>query len=396
VVRVLYKVLLIPAQDYTRHPHLTRHHHIFENFDDQFKLAILNVRLRIGPKSVGSRNEIIEVGVPTRNVLHSYIWGYFSFHFKLASLLKSGKYDCVVLSNVISPLVPLLAHGRPIVFDYKDVYSLSASAPFRAPIRQLVYLVARFFEHLLFSFRMTVVVPSPSMQLLVRDRFNVDSLLIPNGVNTELFHPISSNTRDMVRTEIGVRQGEFCLCYLGSIENWLDLESVIHALVSLKSLRLVMIGGPPRSARYLHDMLALCDREGVRERVTLTGFRNQAEAARILAACDAAIIPFSLRHELSAVALPDKAFEYLASGLPAISTRLPDVERLFGKLIYFYDDHDELCSILRGLINHPSKRNLREQLSQAKKYDWKAIAKTYQELISGLVTSDETSKINRH
>jgi glycosyltransferase involved in cell wall biosynthesis len=242
---------------------------------------------------------------------------------------------------------------------------------------------------------MTVVVPSPSMKLLVRDRFGITCVLIPNGVNTELFHPTSEDVRKKVRTHLGVRQDEFCLCYLGSIENWLDLESVVHALTKLKSVRLVMIGGPPRSEAYLQSILALCDKEGVLERVTSTGFKNQAEAAKILSACDAAIIPFPLNRELSAVALPDKTFEYLASGVPVISTRLPDVEKLFGDLIYFYDNPDELCDILLSLANDPSKCNLREQISQAKKYDWKVIAGTYEDLISRLVTSNMASKIKR-
>jgi glycosyltransferase involved in cell wall biosynthesis len=168
------------------------------------------------------------------------------------------------------------------------------------------------------------------------------------------------------------------------------LEGAVQALVRLRSLRLILIGGPPRSPAYLQHILALCDREGVRDRVTWTGFKSQADAARILGACDAAIVPFPINHALSAVALPDKVFEYLASGIPIISTRLPDVERLFGGLIYFYDNPDELCDILRSLINGSSKCNVREQLGQAKKYDWREIAKTYEKLISSLVNSNVT------
>lgn len=385
----LYKVLLIPAQDYARHPHITRHHHIFENFDERFKVTVLNVRLRSGPKRRETKHEIIEVGVPTRNLMLSYILGYLAFHLKLASFVKSNRCDCIILSNIISPLVPVLAGGRPIVFDYKDVYSLSASVPFGTPVRQVVYWLTRFFEQILFGFKMTIVVPSPSMQRVVRDRFNVKSLVISNGVNTALFHPISASARDKVRTELGVRQGEFCLCYLGSIENWLDLESVVHALVRLRPVRLIMIGGPPRSAAYLDDIMDLCDREGVRDRVTLTGFKIQSEAAKILAACDAAIIPFPTKRELSAVALPDKTFEYLASGIPVISTRLPDVEKLFGNFLYFYNTADELISILHRL--HSSTRRKCSpfhQINCVKKYDWKCIAGSYCALIVSLLTHE--------
>jgi glycosyltransferase involved in cell wall biosynthesis len=386
----LYKVLLIPAQDYSRHPHITRHHHIFENFDDRFRITILNVRLRTGPERRETKHEIIEVGVPTQSVLLSYILGYISFHLQFARLVKANNYDCIVLSNIISPLIPMLARGRAIMFDYKDVYSLSASQPFKTPFRQLMYWLARFFEQILFGYQMTVVVPSPSMQRLVRDRFKIKSVLISNGVNTELFHPISVSTRVKVRAELGVRHDEFCLCYLGSIENWLELETVVQALVRLKSVRLVMIGGPPRSGAYLNTILNLCDREGVRERVTLTGFKDQPEAAKILAACDAAIIPFHVNSELCAVALPDKIFEYLATGIPVISTRLPDVEKLLGNFVYFYNTTDELNNILRHLCSSTSRKCSRShQVNDMGKYDWKAISTTYQGLLSKVARSDE-------
>jgi glycosyltransferase involved in cell wall biosynthesis len=223
------------------------------------------------------------------------------------------------------------------------------------------------------------------MQHLLRERFGVDSLVISNGANTSLFHPISKSMREEIRTELGVREGEFCLCYLGSIENWLDLEPIVEALVRLDSLRLIMIGGSPRSISYLNDVQAICETKGVKDRVTLTGFKDQAEAARILASCDAAIIPFPLRRELSAVALPDKTFEYLASGVPVISTRLPDLVKLFGNLIYFYDTVDELIGILQLLNSNTRNNHTSDRVIAAAKYDWNKISVNYEKLIVELV-----------
>ena len=373
---------MIPAQDYTKHPHITRHHHLFENFDDRFKVTVLNVRLRTGPRTRESKHEIAEVGLSTHTILRSYIVGYVSFHLKLVQLVRAQKYDCVVLSNLISPLVPLLVRGRPLIFDYKDVYPLSASEPFKAPTRQIVYWIARFFERILFKFHMTVVVPSPSMQRMVRNRFKIESVLISNGVNTELFHPISERSRQRIRSELGIQEKEFALCYLGSIENWLDLETVVETLIKVKPLKLVLIGDPPRSATYLRKVLLLCERRNVRERVIRIGFKPQAEAARILAACDAAIMPFSLRNELSALALPDKVFEYLASGRPVISTQIPDVEALFGDYIHFYKTKEELSATLKSLRSRTERKSSsRSQIEVASEYDWKILSKAYEQLI---------------
>lgn len=332
-----------------------------------------------------TKHEVIEVGSPHRNMVLSYVLAFVKFHLELARLVKSCRFDCVILSNIFSPFLSLIVVGRPCIFDYKDVYPLSASVPYKTPMRQIVYWLTRFFERVLMIFPMTIVVPSPSMAPLIRNRFGISAVLIPNGVNTELFHPTFEDVRTRVRTDLGVRQDEFCLCYLGSIENWLDLESVVHALTQLKSMRLIMIGGPPRAALYLQSILTLCEKEGVR--VTSTGFKSQAEAAKILSACDAAIIPFPLDRELSAVSLPDKTFEYLASGIPVISTKLPDVQKLFGDLVHFYSSTDELIEVLRRLQSHMNdeKCDPSEQIARAKNYDWKTISRSYENLISELV-----------
>ena len=152
-----------------------------------------------------------------------------------------------------------------------------------------------------------------------------------------------------------------------------------------------MIGGAPRSWAYLRSILALCDKEGILGRVTSTGFKSQAEAARILSACDAAIIPFPPDRSLSAVALPDKTFEYLATGIPVVSTKVPDVQKLFGDLIHFYSSTDELIEVLRSLQSHMKDEERdpsEQQVARAREYNWKTICRSYENLISELVQSN--------
>jgi len=381
-------VLLIPSQDYLRHPHPTRLHYIFENFDDAACVTVLNVRVRKGPARIRSKHEVIEVGSASANLLQSYLMSYASFHVELARLLKRQKYDCIVLSHIISPLIPLLARRKCLVFDYKDVYSRSASAPFRAPMRWIVYWIARLFEELLFRSRMAVVVPTPSMQALVRQRYGSDAVLITNGANMELFRPLSIRERRAARTKLGLRENDFCLCYLGSIEKWLDLESVVLAIASIQQTRLVLIGGPVRSRAYMDQILHLCDKLQLKSRVIATGFRAQADAARIVSACDAAIVPFRTDMELSLVALPDKLFEYLGVGIPVISTRLPDVENMFGDLVHFYRGSSDLAEIIRDLLSRdvPWDHVAREDL--VAKYDWRHISRRYQEFLARLIVSN--------
>jgi glycosyltransferase involved in cell wall biosynthesis len=319
-------------------------------------------------------------------MLQSYLLAYGKFHAELARLIKQRNYDCVVLSHIISPLIPMLVCDRPLIFDYKDVYSESASAPFRFPVRTFVYWIGRLFEEVLFGWEMTIIVPAPSMHAMLRKRFGIDSRVITNGANTELFKPLSSQKRTAVRTQLGLHEDDFSIVYVGSIENWLDLETVLSALESFREAKLVLVGGTVRSRDYLDSILLACERKKLRDRVVTAGFLRQAEAAEIVSASDAAIIPFRTDTRLSLFALPDKLFEYLATGVPVISTRLPDVAELFSDFVHFYDNADDLAAILRQLYKtRPTREPDQRQTHIAEQYDWKAMSQQYQRLISALI-----------
>ena len=341
------------------------------------------MRIREGSARVKTKHEVIEVGRATGNMLQSYLLAYEEFHSTLFQLVKR-KYHCVVLSHIISPFVPFLVRDVPIVFDYKDVYSESAAAPFSFPLRPLVRWNGRLFENMLFRWPMTVVVPTPSIQALMRQRFGIESLVITNGANTELFRPSSEEQRVAVRSQLGIGPDDFSLCYLGSIENWLDLETVIAAMEFSKRAKLILVGGSVRSPEYMKSILALCEKK-LKGRVLATGFQGQSRAAEIVSACDAAVIPFRIETELSRMALPDKLFEYLATGVPVVATRLPDVVTMFRDHVHFYDDSAGLAEILKTLANGVENRSRFAVANLMKEFDWKAISRRYQQLIISII-----------
>jgi glycosyltransferase involved in cell wall biosynthesis len=150
--------------------------------------------------------------------------------------------------------------------------------------------------------------------------------------------------------------------------------------------RLLLIGGAVRSSDYLQDILSISEESGLRSRVIAKGFQSQRDAAKLVAASDAALVPFRTDTELSLVALPDKLFEYLATGVPVISTRLPDVAKTFGDSVYFYEGVDELVGIVRELMKKSAQGRLHQnRRTIMKDYDWKFIARKYQRLLSKVI-----------
>jgi glycosyltransferase involved in cell wall biosynthesis len=89
---------------------------------------------------------------------------------------------------------------------------------------------------------------------------------------------------------------------------------------------------------------------GIQNKVLFTGLVRFADLPRYLAIADVAINP--LRPSLvSNTALPNKVLQYMASGLPVVSTRLRGLELTFGSdllgLIFEKDSSDVASSALR-------------------------------------------------
>jgi glycosyltransferase involved in cell wall biosynthesis len=101
-----------------------------------------------------------------------------------------------------------------------------------------------------------------------------------------------------------------------------------------------------------------------------------------LATFTAAVIPFLLDPLIQATD-PIKAYEYLASGLPVVASRMPELER-FGDLIGFYDTPAEFLAQLDEAIAHESADKLERRREFVTAETWEARGARLAELAENL------------
>jgi glycosyltransferase involved in cell wall biosynthesis len=150
--------------------------------------------------------------------------------------------------------------------------------------------------------------------------------------------------------------------FVGSVRNELDLKLVARVARSAPDLTFFMVG--PITANV--DDLA-----GV-PNVHLAGAVPHEEVVQYLFGFDVGIIPY-VRNSYTAHIMPFKLKEYLAAGLPVVSTSLPEIQRFVsqhGSVIAIADDAETFLAALRSAIanDHPADRMRRIDLS--KQYDW--------------------------
>ncbi|WP_422925479.1 glycosyltransferase [Singulisphaera sp. PoT] len=197
---------------------------------------------------------------------------------------------------------------------------------------------------------------------------NPRTFLVRHGVDYEHFRqslnpslPIPDEIAHLKKPIIG---------YFGLIaEDWVDLRLLKHIADCFPECSLVMLG------KTTMDVSSLAARPNVH----LLGRRHYEDLPAYSKAFDVALIPFPIS-EVTLNANPLKAREYLASGLPVISTAIPEVEVLgqcrIGR------DHDEVVREIRAALAEPGPCPARSETMR--KESWTARLEEVRMHLAGL------------
>ena len=212
---------------------------------------------------------------------------------------------------VFNPAAGVVAGGlgeESLIYYCVDEYSAFAGVPTEA----LVALEEKLLD------RADVVFVSAERLYQAKAPHNPRTHLIRHGVDFEHFrqaldphHPLAAELKDLPHPVVG---------YFGLMaEDWIDLP-LLEALASHLEARngsLVLVG------KSTMDLGSLPNRPNV----VITGRKPYLDLPSYCRGFDAAIIPFPIS-ECTLNANPLKAREYLAAGLPVVSTAIPEVEVL--------------------------------------------------------------------
>src|SRR5205085_3820715 len=105
--------------------------------------------------------------------------------------------------------------------------------------------------------------------------------------------------------------------FWGLIADWVDLQLIRHVADAFSGGTVVLLGDSKTNTKPL---------DGARN-IRVLGRKPYADLPRYAKAFDVALMPFKV-NELTLAANPLKVREYLAAGLPVVSTAIPEVERL--------------------------------------------------------------------
>jgi glycosyltransferase involved in cell wall biosynthesis len=311
--------------------------------------------------------------VPTSGYSRNISFGRLRYELLFAwrtyrRALDESRPDCIMVTDppqVVGRISIWLARRFkcPVVFDAMDLwpelFSLALPAGLRvlAPVlfsplyllRRRNYVHAAAVVSLCETYRRVVLrhIPAPR---------HVTSMTIFNGIDVAQFRESMQRLAQVPGLPLK-GTGEVWAIYAGSLGVNYDLLTLMEAAAMLEqhgaSMRIVVAGEGP---------LAVALKAFIRDRslrnLTYLGSLSPDDLALVYKQCDVGICPYG---PLSNVAMPDKAYDYMAAGLPLVNSlkgELADyIQTQRIGLPYRAGDPSSLTDSLERIVDDPSGRH---------------------------------------
>jgi glycosyltransferase involved in cell wall biosynthesis len=369
------KILVIPTTDWISHPVPNRLNFIFDILAEENDVYVLHFRLKRfeGQEPRETKCSLIEAGWFNAMDPSSYYLKNFLAHLlAIRKIVHQNDIDVILSTNILPSFAANFA-GVPVVFDYLDHLEESASIYYPGSLfgRLVKAGVGFITRYNLRHARSTITVTNELASFLTNQGIG-NVTVIPNGVDTSVLRPMPI---DEAKHSLGLKGP--VLGYVGSLEHWVDLETVVQGLPQLRDVTLLVVG-PGLFTDYGDTIKKMAADLGVAERIVFTGAVKYSELSRYISAMDIGLNPLKMMKK-NEYAAGGKVFNYLACGRPVLSSRMISLERLLGDRIYYYDDVESFVLQTRRMLS--SGRNEEECRSVAKSYDWRRIARSYEEVL---------------
>jgi glycosyltransferase involved in cell wall biosynthesis len=171
--------------------------------------------------------------------------------------------------------------------------------------------------------------------------------------------------------------------FVGMVGEWMDRELIAGLARRRPDASIVMIGprdiplGPCAGLKNIHWL----------------GERSYYDLPHYLRAFDVGLIPFR-KIPVTINANPIKLYEYLAAGLPVVSTSLPAVRQIPGS-VWLADDAESLadCCAKAGAVNEPETRHRRSKMMWPE--SWSQRVEQLSELVSRTLPEESSDTAHK-
>ena len=365
---------MIPTTDWIRHPVPNRLNFIFDILAEEHEVYVLHFGLKrfsgLEPRQTGC-TLLPADWIKAEDPSMYYILNFPYHLWKIRRIVRRLKIDVILSANILPSFAANFA-GVPVVFDYLDHLEESASVYYPgSALGEVVKQVVRRITRYNLRHARSVITVTRELSEFLHDLGVKEVTVIANGVDTEALQPLP---KEEAKSKLGLSGP--VLGYVGSLEHWVDLESVVSALPKIDATLLVV--GPGLFTDYGDKIKRMAEELGVIDRIVFTGAVKYQDLSRYISAMDIGLNPLKMmkKNELT---VGGKVFNYLACGRPVLSSRMVALETLLGDEICYYDDEEDFIRIVKIIIENPLDEETNRSI--ALKFDWRILAQKYSSIL---------------
>lgn len=284
-------------------------------------------------------------------------WLLRQIHEKVQAL---GFRDLVVWSRVPTDFglsIGQSLHGLCLLYQSTEKYSEAPTIPDRFRAR---------FEAADRAWSKSADLVFASANNLAQEKRSINSNthFFPNGVNAAFFdscRPLSEDMLSISRPIVG---------FVGNIGSWVDIELLAYAARAIPSANFVLVG----PAQVNTDLL---------ERIPnmhLLGAVSGELLPNYLRAFDVGLIPYRLT-SFTHYTFPSKLMEYLAMGIPVVTTDLSEIQPFKDHIMIARSKEDFTEAVRAALMDTNSISEAAERRKLAMKYRWDLLVENMESVI---------------
>jgi glycosyltransferase involved in cell wall biosynthesis len=306
-------------------------------------------------------------------------WKYCLGALQIAAREPADIYFAHDLEMLPPAVVARARSGGKVVYDSHELYVEMAKLQRRPLVRRRWAVI----ERALISRPDHIITISDETADELRRRYGIP---LPSVLLNVPETPPDA-TRDL-RAELGIQPETTLVLYLGKLQPKRGVEHAITAVAGSPDLALVLIGdGEPRYVASLHALVEGLDADA---RIRFPPMAPPDHVVATARAADVGLVvteEAGLNHEFT---LPNKLFQYLAAGVPVVTSRRPSLTALLAD----YDvgvtcdasDPRSIADAIHEIVADPERHDrLRANaLSASKRFNWDQEAPKLLEIVGGL------------
>jgi glycosyltransferase involved in cell wall biosynthesis len=401
------RILVVQESDWLdRGPH--QQHHLMERLSsngDEVRVIDFEIAWRSKPrKEFRTRRKVVEsapkicdgahVSIFRPGILKLPLLDYTSILFTHANEIRRQviefKPDVIVGLGILNTFIAMqIAKQHRIPFMYYLIDALHTLLPIKE-LRFLGKMLER--ETLRNSDAVCVINEGLKDYAIGLGTPSQKTYIVRAGVDTERFNP--DLNRKKRRAELGIREDEVALFFMGWLYSFSGLKEIASALMSAKDLypklKLLVVG-----EGEIYGELQQIRKNGP-ERLLLVGRQPYERIPEYVAAADICLLP-AHRNQVMENIVPIKMYEYMACGKPVIASTLPGIMTEFGhdNGVIYIDEPMNVLEKANELSNNSSK--ITEYGNKARRFveanSWSKVVGRFDTILKDIVGAQNGERL---